>query len=96
MMCGGFGSERPVDEKLAGIVANLKNDAEAQAQSTFAVFEAIACTSQVVAGTNYLVRVRTSDTEFVHLKIFEPLPHTKQPAQLTSIATGRAEGDALV
>jgi len=42
-------------------------------------------TSQVVAGLIYQVKYKVGN-DYVHAKIFKPLPHTGQPAQV-QIAT---------
>ena len=40
--------------------------------------------SQVVAGTNFLMKIQVSEAAdgFIHAKIFRPLPHTREPAEL--------------
>ena len=47
--------------------------------------------TQVVAGSNYRVKVKVADTEpsCVHLRIFEPLPHTGEKAKLTGVIDGK-------
>ena len=43
---------------------------------------------QVVAGTNYFVKVKISAASCVHLRIYKPLPHTgEHPHVITAAAT---------
>ena len=82
MMCGGHTQARVPDDDEKAMVAALKAEAEAQLGSQYTEFEAVALTSQVVAGTNFQVKIRTN-TGFVHIKIYRPLPHTGQPPQIS-------------
>jgi len=52
---------------------------------------------QVVAGMNYWVKIQVGggDADYIHAKIFKPLPHTGQPAQLVEVVEGRSVDDAL-
>eukprot|EP00913_Durusdinium_trenchii_P020505 g19263.t1 len=61
----------------------------------FSEFTAISYTSQVVAGTNYFVKVKVGDGKFCHLRVHQPLPHTGQPPAVHSLQMDKAEGDAI-
>ena len=60
----------------------------------FAEFTAVSVLSQVVAGTNFFVKVKTGG-DFAHLRIFQPLPHTGAPAELVAVRPGLKEEDEL-
>ena len=47
-------------------------------------FEVVSYTTQVVSGTNYRAKIRTGpgDTDYVHVTVYEPLPHTGEPASV--------------
>ena len=66
--------------------AQLKAEilAAAGAAETDAV-EALSYTSQVVAGTNFRVKLKVGGKE-VTAQIFRPLPHTGEPASLKECA----------
>ena len=56
--------------------------------------------SQVVAGTNYLMKIQVSEAAdgFIHVKIYEPLPYTGLPAELhehSDIVTGKKLEDPI-
>ena len=69
--------------------------------TNFDAWEVVEVLTQVVAGTNYFVKVRISasggdmpPTEYVQLKIFKPLPHTGgQPELLGMKRDEEAGGD---
>ena len=60
----------------------------------------ISMRSQVVAGTNYLMKIQVSEAAdgFIHVKIYEPLPYTGLPAELhehSDIVTGKKLEDPI-
>ena len=76
MMCGAFtpGTE-PADQEVKDKVLQMKANAETEAGRAFELFEAVCYRTQVVAGTNYMVKVRVGGDEFIHVKIYETLPY---------------------
>ena len=50
------------------------------------------CFGQVVAGTNYLFKVQVAPQQFVDVKAFQPLPHTKQAVEVKSVSSSFAPG----
>lgn len=78
----------------------LKDQALEKAQASgwnglFSEFTAVSFTSQVVAGTNYFVKVKVGDGKYCHLRVHQPLPHTGQPPAIHSVQMDKAEGDAI-
>ncbi len=74
MLAGGFGDVQECDEEIKIIALNMKDKVENTLGETFEVFEPILYTSQVVAGTNYNIKVHVGDERFIHIKIYVPLP----------------------
>ncbi len=50
-----------------------------------------------MAGVNYLVKIRVGEGvfDFIHAKIFVPLPHTRQAPILKGIQANKVFEDAL-
>ncbi|NXP81342.1 CYTB protein, partial [Ramphastos sulfuratus] len=73
----------------------VKPQFESRVNSVFDIFKAIAYRTQVVAGTNYFIKVQDSDTDYVHLRAFQSLPHENQGPSLVSFQTGKTRDDPL-
>ncbi|NWY33978.1 CYTB protein, partial [Pheucticus melanocephalus] len=73
----------------------VKPQFESRASVNCAVFTAIAFKTQVVAGTIYFIKVQVSDVEYVHIKVFEPLPQENVGPSLVSFQTGKTRDDPL-
>lgn len=85
MMVGAFGEHQEMTEEVASLVTALKGDIESSLESAFEVFEPLTYSSQVVAGTNFMVRVHIGEEKHVVAKIHRPLPHRQQAPHLMSV-----------
>lgn len=100
-MCGGFSQEaEPASEEHQALADGVKDAVEAKLGNSFGTFKVVSYKSQVVAGTNFLMKIQVSDSSdgFIHLKIFRPLPHTGQPPELhehSEIAVGKSLQDPI-
>ncbi len=74
MMCGGFSQANQPDETIVAICNDIKPHVEAHLNSTYTVFEPVSYTSQVVAGTNFLIKVKVGEDEHISIKVHRPLP----------------------
>jgi len=101
MMCGGFSTDaKPAEAKHQNMADGVKSAVEAKTNQSFAMFKVISFKSQVVAGTNYLMKIQVSEADegCIHIKIFQPLPYTKLPAKLDDdfqIVIGKALADPI-
>ena len=91
-MCGGHSeakscADNPEEKEL---FEGMKDDIQTKAGKSYTNFEALKYTSQVVAGTNYWVKFHADD-DYIHVKIFKPLPHTGNPAQIVEVQDGKTE-----
>uniref|UniRef100_A0A8C3F0C3 Cystatin domain-containing protein n=1 Tax=Chrysemys picta bellii TaxID=8478 RepID=A0A8C3F0C3_CHRPI len=75
----------------------VKPQLEEKDKKTYPVFVAIKYKTQVVAGTNYFIKVSThnSNDERVHLRVFQSLPYQKEEPSLTRYETGKTRDDPL-
>lgn len=89
MICGGFGTDREPDDEDRAILLSVKSDVEQRLSQQFSVFEAVAFRTQVVAGTNYMFKVRIGEDSCIHVKVCKPLPHTNQPPFVLSLLPGQ-------
>ena len=93
MKVGGVGEAKPATEEVHGIVASVRADLEAKAGHAFAAAEAEVFATQVVAGTNFFVKIHTGDGAYVHARIYRDL---QGHVSVHSIQTGKSKDDALV
>ncbi len=95
MMCGGFTNSRPADDNVKAIALEMKPKVEEALGTTYTQFEAVSFTTQVVAGTNYKIKVKVGDENYVHIKVFVPLPCNGTEKKLMSQEAGKTLNDAL-
>lgn len=58
VLCGGVGNEdKAATEEVHNLAKQIQQSVHGKLNATFNVFEAIAYRTQVVAGTNYFIKV---------------------------------------
>ncbi|KAM4887061.1 cystatin-B isoform 1-T2 [Thomomys bottae] len=95
MMCGAPSATRPATAETQEIADQVKSQLEEQANRKFSVFKAVSFKSQVVAGTNYFIKVDVGNEEFLHLKVFHSLPHENKPPALSAYQSNKSQQDEL-
>ncbi|NXX98614.1 CYTB protein, partial [Centropus bengalensis] len=73
----------------------VKPQLEAKEGKTFDVFTAVEFKTQVVAGTNYFIKVHVGNEEFLHLRVFRSLPHENKSLSLHSYQCSKKKDDEL-
>ncbi|KAL4440791.1 hypothetical protein ABPG74_013772 [Tetrahymena malaccensis] len=82
MLCGGFHGKE-VTQQQHDLANHHLQDVNNLLGKSFTSLTVTAYSSQVVAGTNHLLEAQANDGTKVSLKVFEPLPYTNQPTQLS-------------
>lgn len=84
MLAGGWGvvEVTPQHHQVLDVVKVHINTKLGAAHGNFEILEV---RQQVVAGTNYFFKLK-SDDKIIEVKVFEPLPHTGNPAEVTAVA----------
>jgi cystatin-A/B len=72
----------------------LKDEIHTHAKKTFPHLKAISFKTQVVAGTNYFIKVLAGN-EHIHLKVHKPLPVHGGKPQLSSVQLGKQQNDPI-
>ena len=67
MICGGFSDEKPVDEECKTVIQNVKNEL------LYEPIEVLSYRTQVVNGTNYLIKTKINQPKFYFVKIHKSL-----------------------
>jgi hypothetical protein len=82
MVVGGLGDAKQIDDHSRNAAHAVKAAAEQKTGKTFDTYEPVQYKSQVVAGTNYFVKVHVGNDEYLHLRYSfrfysKPLESTK-------------------
>ena len=70
-MPGGTGDEKPADNDVQALVDSVKDAVVTKLGSQPEEMRATHYKTQVVAGTNYFVRVHIGDGKHIHLRIYK-------------------------
>ncbi|XP_039517548.1 cystatin-B-like [Pimephales promelas] len=90
--CGGWSKVEPVTDE----VENICIEAGKQAGVHFDVFIPKIYQYQIVAGKNYLVKVKVSeDNKYLHVKIFQDLPCNGGKLTVTGVQYPKLYSDSL-
>ncbi|XP_008055050.1 cystatin-B [Carlito syrichta] len=95
MMCGAPTSTQPATDEIQHIADQVKSQLEKKENKTFPVFKAMSFKSQLVAGTNYFIKVHVGGDVYIHLRVFRSLPHENQALTLSDYQTNKAQHDEL-
>ncbi|XP_060949773.1 cystatin-B-like [Limanda limanda] len=95
MMCGGICKVLEADGTVQTICDTMKPHAEAKAGKKYDVFTAKSYTTQVVAGTNYFIKVHVGGDDHVHLRVYKKLPCHGDTLELSEIQQGKSHSDPV-
>ncbi|XP_075936755.1 cystatin-B-like [Anarhichas minor] len=95
MMCGGTGSVAAATDEIQKICDSVKGAAEEKAGKTYDVFTAKSYKSQVVAGTNYFIKVHVGGEDHVHLCVYKQLPHAGGGLELSDMQHSKTQEDPV-
>jgi len=73
MLCGGAGEEQSATAEVQALVDHVRSDVEQELEGPPEEFEAVKFRSQVVAGTNFFVKVHLGGGQHVHARIYRDL-----------------------
>ncbi|NP_001070742.1 cystatin 14b, tandem duplicate 1 [Danio rerio] len=92
---GGQSEEKQATPEVQKICDEVKHQAEEKAGKKFTAFTAILFTTQVVAGTNYFIKVNVGGDQFIHLRVHKPLPHAGDKVQLQGVQVSKSCQDPI-
>jgi hypothetical protein len=89
-MIGGF-SQQNVEDHHRNMISTLKPSFEAKLGATHSNWVVHAVFTQVVAGTYIHFHLIGENDTKISVLVFEPLPHTNQPATVELVENGHTE-----
>ncbi|KAM6976771.1 cystatin-B-like [Aplochiton taeniatus] len=95
MMCGGTTEAKDANEEVHKICNQVKADAEKKTGKTYEVFTAKQYKTQVVAGTNFFIKVHVGGEDHVHLRVHKALPHAGEKIELSNLQESKAHHDPI-
>ncbi|XP_019601313.2 cystatin-B [Rhinolophus sinicus] len=95
MMCGGCSSTKPATAEIQAVADKVKSQLEEKANKKYTLFKAVEYKSQLVAGMNYFIKVQVDNDNFVHIRVFESLPHENKPLALHDYQADKTKEDEL-
>ncbi|XP_069801083.1 cystatin-B-like isoform X1 [Dendropsophus ebraccatus] len=84
------GSDQP------GATPGVKPTVEEKHGKKYTTFVATEYKTQLVAGTNYFVKVHVGDEEYLHLRMYKTLPHDGEKLSLTAVQAGKTKQEEIV
>ena len=85
-----------ISPELREKALSLKTNIETKLGESFDQFEPTHYTQQVVAGMIYHFRILVSDGEALFVRVFEPLPYTGDPMEVTRVQKVDSNQDLTV
>ncbi|XP_072469923.1 cystatin-A-like [Notamacropus eugenii] len=95
VITGGLSETKPATPEIQKIVDEVKPQFEEKTKEKYDCFHAVTFRSQTVAGAMYYVKVHLGNDRYAHLKIYEPLPHTNEPVELSDYQIGKSKDDEV-
>jgi len=91
-LMGGKHAPSEATDKGRELANKHREDIESKTGQKFDIFEPVQQRTQVVAGTNYFMKIRTGANQFVHARIWHKLDGA---SELHSAEAGKSEADEL-
>ena len=82
-MCGGFGNVSNADESVQQLANSIRDKVEERLNTKFNTYEVASYKTQVVAGTNYKIKIHIGNEAYVHIKVFVGLSCNGGETELT-------------
>ncbi|KAF7669262.1 hypothetical protein LDENG_00203170 [Lucifuga dentata] len=93
--CGGLGPAQDANEEIQQISNVVKPHVEIKTGKSYEIFTAKSYTTQVVAGTNYFIKVHVGGDDHVHLRVHKKLPCHGGELELHGVQESKKGNDPI-
>ncbi|XP_047424815.1 cystatin-A-like [Mugil cephalus] len=93
---GGWSETEPATKDIQRICDEVKGQVEEITKKKYGIFRALQYRSQVVEGTNYLIKIHAGGFIYLHVMVFEALPCYGGKKSVTGVEEGHTKEDPLV
>ncbi|XP_051981512.1 cystatin-B-like isoform X2 [Xyrauchen texanus] len=94
-LIGGVSKVKYATSEVQRICNEMKPYVERRVGKKFDDFTAKCFSTQVVAGTNYFIKVHVGKKEFIHLRVYKSLPYSGEQLELSGIQTSKVRHDPI-
>ncbi|XP_045198071.2 cystatin-A-like [Mercenaria mercenaria] len=96
VILGGWGEETEATPEVQEICDKVKEQVQTTTGGTFTMYKALKYRSQIVAGTNYCVKIQiTSAGDCDHVTIFQALPCNGGDLTVTDVQEKKTISDPI-
>ncbi|XP_066455401.1 cystatin-A-like [Eleutherodactylus coqui] len=95
-IAGGLGCVKPATPEVQELCNQVKAEVEEKHGKKYTKFEATEYKTQMVAGTNYFVKICVDGGEYIHIRMYKTLPHAGEKLSLTSTTPGKTKEEEIV
>ena len=82
MMAGYYNEVNEVNEEIKILANDMKEKVENILGETLQIYKPIMFTNKIIDGTNYNIKIKVGDDNYMHLKIHVPLDIYNSPNEL--------------
>ncbi|CAL8240554.1 unnamed protein product [Merluccius merluccius] len=92
---GGLGDPTMANEETQKFCDKVKQEVQVKTARNYVRFKAITYRSQVVAGTNYFIKVNVGGSDYIHLRVWKTLPCDGGENILSGVQEGKTLDDKI-
>ncbi|KAM8976637.1 cystatin-B-like [Pelodytes ibericus] len=94
-MPGGLGKVHPATPEVQAICDKIKVEAEKKSGKNFEIFKATEYKTQIVAGTNYFIKVRMGEDRYCFIRVHKALPHENEKLTFANFQCNKKQADVV-